>query len=365
MKLPERYVLLNPGPVTLTDSVRQSLMGRDMCHREEQFSQLMGDVRQMLTSVYGNRDAWGSVLVTGSGTAAVESMVSSIVEGAKTSLVCANGVYGERIVSMLERAGKPAVQVRSEWNAAIDFEAVEKTLQSTPSIKHVIGVHHETTTGRLNDLDRLATLCARFEKRMLVDGVSSFGGEQIDFDQWPIDAVAATANKCLHGVPGIAFVIARKDLLRGDLPGSSSLYLDLSTNYSAQESGFPAFTPAIQSLFALRQALIELEEEGGWKSRRDTYRKRSETVTETLEQLGISPYLTNAQDRSCVLTAYRLPNSKTYPMFSDPLLSRNIVIYAGQKHLEKTIFRLSFMGDLHDSDLETLTTTIGKVIESP
>ena len=361
----ERTVLLNPGPVTLTDSVRDSMRQRDMCHRETAFSDLMHDVRSRLCQIYKTEsDKWTSVLLTGSGTAAVESMVSSIVSGSKTALVAANGVYGERITNMLKHAGKSPIMVRSDWTDPIDFDAVEMQLQSEKSIEHVITVHHETTTGRLNDLDRLAEICTRYGKRMLIDCVSSFGGERIDLDKWPIHAIAATANKCLHGIPGIAFVLTQRDLVENLQSRASSLYLDLATNYSAQENGYPAFTPAIQSLYALKQALLELESGGGWQDRHKTYSQRSDRVFDALKAINIQPLLPEKEDRSSVLTAYRLPDGANYDSFSNPLLEKRIVIYAGQKELERIIFRIAVMGDLQEDDFKTLLSTIKRVQES-
>jgi 2-aminoethylphosphonate-pyruvate transaminase len=360
----ERYVLLNPGPVTLTDSVRESLTQRDMCHRESAFSALMREVRDRLGHIYNSKQTWTSVLLTGSGTAAVESMVSSLVSGERTALVAANGVYGERIESMLKHAGKSPVMVRSEWSDPINFDAVEEKLQQVSSITHVIAVHHETTTGRLNDLGRLAAICTRHGKRMLIDGVSSFGGEQFDLDNWPIDGFAATANKCLHGIPGIAFVVMPQVVAEKLRPSASSLYLDLATNYTAQEKGYPAFTPAIQSLYALKQALIELEAGGGWQQRHRMYCQRSEKVNSALNEIGIQPLLPRAEDRSSVLTAYRLPEGNDYDSLSNPLLENRIVIYAGQKELEKIIFRISVMGDLREGDFQMLFATIGEARRS-
>lgn len=361
----ERYVLLNPGPVTLTESVRESLMQRDMCHRESAFSELMGEVRDRLCQVYeSEREAWTSVLLTGSGTAAVESMVGSLVTGVGTALVAANGVYGERMESMLKHAGKNPVMVRSDWTDPIDFDEVEEQLKQVSSIEHVIAVHHETTTGRLNDLDRLAAICSRHGKRMLIDGVSSFGGERLELDNWPIDAVAATANKCLHGIPGIAFVLMPRAFAEGLRAGAPSLYLDLATNFAAQQKGYPAFTPAIQSLYALKRALVELESDGGWQQRYEIYRSRSARVMTALGEFGIEPLLISPQDRSSVLTAYRLPAGNDYDSLSEPLLEQRIVIYAGQKELERIIFRIAVMGDLQEDDFQTLIATIGQACVS-
>jgi 2-aminoethylphosphonate-pyruvate transaminase len=324
----------------------------------------MREVRDRLGHIYNSKQTWTSVLLTGSGTAAVESMVSSLVSGERTALVAANGVYGERIESMLKHAGKSPVMVRSEWSDPINFDAVEEKLQQVSSITHVIAVHHETTTGRLNDLGRLAAICTRHGKRMLIDGVSSFGGEQFDLDNWPIDGIAATANKCLHGIPGIAFVVMPQVVAEKLRPSASSLYLDLATNYTAQEKGYPAFTPAIQSLYALKQALIELEAGGGWQRRHRMYCQRSEKVNSALNEIGIQTLLPRAEDRSSVLTAYRLPEGNDYDSLSNPLLENRIVIYAGQKELEKIIFRISVMGDLREGDFQMLFATIGQARRS-
>src|SRR4051812_39165162 len=203
-------ILLNPGPVTLTARVKRALAGDDMCHREAEFAELTLDVLRGIENVYDTGGGYSAVMLSGSGTAAVEAMLSTFASKTRPTLVVCNGVYGERMAAMLARQGKPAVKLRQEWLAAIDLAKVEQAIEAQPQLANVAVVHNETTTGRLNDLGPLAALCAKRGLGLLLDAVSSFGGEQLDFAKLQPLAVAATANKCLHGAPGVSFVLARK-----------------------------------------------------------------------------------------------------------------------------------------------------------
>ena len=189
---PDRIRLLNPGPVTLSESVRRAMLGPDLCHREPAFAGMMADVRRRLRTVYGTEtESMAAVLVTGSGTSAVEAMVGTLVSADRPALVCANGVYGERIAQILTAQGKEPILLRQEWTEAIDLAAVDAALERRPDIGWVIAVHHETTTGRLNDLDALGDVCRRHDTPMLVDAVSSFGAAPLAIERWNAAAVAS------------------------------------------------------------------------------------------------------------------------------------------------------------------------------
>src|ERR1700722_13898261 len=210
-------LLLNPGPVTLSERVRRSLLQPDLCHRESEFFDLQDEARTRLLAVYGLDPAqWAAVLMTGSGTAAVESMMASLVPEGGRVLIVENGVYGERIAQMCAQYRIPHERIVGSWMEAPDVRAIAARLDAAPAdapFTHISVVHHETTTGRLNDLRRLADLCRSRDLTLLLDGVSSFGAEALDFAQGRLAAVAATANKCLHGVPGVSFVIVRREAL--------------------------------------------------------------------------------------------------------------------------------------------------------
>ncbi len=353
-----REILLNPGPVTLSERVRNALLRPDQCHREQEFADLVLRIRHRIEAVYDERPAHhDSVMVSGSGTCAVEAMVASLVPRDEAALVAANGVYGERIGAMLAAQGKRHEVVRAEWLQPIDLAGVRAALEKT-RFAAVIAVHHETTTGRLNDLDALGRLCREADVPLLLDAVSSFGGEAIDWAGWHLGAVAATANKCLHGVPGIAFVIADRQLLASRRGSSPSVYLDLQRYHEEQATGFSPFTPAVHACFALDEALDELTEEGGWRARRDLYRRRTASIRDGLAAAGIRPLL-SAADNSSMLTAFQLPDGVSYAALHDRLKRAGYVIYAGQGALSGGIFRIATMGAIEDRDLECVIAEIG------
>lgn len=347
--------LLNPGPVTLTSRVRRSLLQEDLCHREPEFAALQSEIRSRLASVYPEARAdFGAVLLTGSGTAAVEAMVGSLVPRDGLPLVVTNGVYGERMAAMLRAQGKAHELASADWGSAMDLDEVERRLALSPRISHVLAVHHETTTGRLNDLPALGALCRGHGVPLLLDAVSSFGGEEIDFAAWNLAACAATANKCLHGVPGISFVLARKSALESGVSGATSLYLDLFHQYEEQQKGSASFTQAVHACYALAEALRELEDSGGWRARHAHYRALSTQAFDGLRAQGVAPLLEIERPSSAILTAYRLPAGQAYRELHDSLKADGFVIYAGQGGLGREIFRIAVMGDLGSADIDRL-----------
>lgn len=346
-----RMRLLNPGPVTLSRRVRESLMGQDLCHRCPEFGDLQSDVRARLAAVYPEAaQHYAAVLVTGSGTAAVEAMVGSLVPKDGKALVVANGVYGERIASMLQIHKTPYEVIRSDAEQPMNVAEVDRRLAGDHGISHVIAVHHETTTGRLNVMSVLGEICRERQVSLLLDAVSSFGGERLDFENWNLQACAATANKCLHGVPGVSFVLARREILKMSESNAPCLYLDLFRNFREQEAGYPLFTPAVQVTYALQEALRELEEQGGWQRRRQQYQQRSEVVRRGLLELG-QELLLDEQHCSPVLTSFRMPEGIDFDNLYRELKARGFVIYPGQRALNGKIFRIAVMGDLTEEDM--------------
>ena len=361
-----RMRLLNPGPVTLTDEVREAQLGPDLCHRQPEFAELQGEIRQRLATVYADTaDQYSAVLITGSGTAAVECMVDSLVPRSGRALVVANGVYGERIASILSIHEKPFDVVSSPWTDPIDVAAVERRLAAGREITHVISVHHETTTGRLNDIASLGQICRRHRVPLLLDAVSSFGGELLRFAEWNIQACAATANKCLHGVPGTAFVLVRRDALENQKNAATSLYLDLFRHWQSQQQGSTQFTPAVQSMYALRAALSELDAEGGWQMRHAHYSALSSRLRQQLLELGFSLLLEDESAYSATLTSFDLPPGVSFDDLYSEMVEHGFVIYPGQKELQTRIFRIAVMGDLSSADIDEFAAGVASLIRNP
>ncbi|MBU9664397.1 2-aminoethylphosphonate aminotransferase [Burkholderia multivorans] len=344
-------LLLNPGPVTLTERVRRSLLQPDLCHRESEFFDLQDEARARLVAAYELDPAeWTAVLMTGSGTAAVESMIAALVPKDGKLLVIENGVYGERITQIATQYGIAHDVLKHEWMQAPDLAQIAARLDAG-GYSHVAVIHHETTTGRLNDLGAIADVCRARGVKLLVDGVSSFGAEAIDFAGGDIDAVAATANKCLHGVPGAAFVIVRRSALAN--AASRTYYLDLGRLAKLQDQRNTPFTPSVHAYYALVEALREFDEAGGWRARHARYKALANQAQAGLAARGM-PLVLPEGASSVVLRAYRLPQGVTYEALHDGLKARGFVIYAGQGGLSKELFRISTMGAIEAADVERL-----------
>ncbi|WP_321940617.1 2-aminoethylphosphonate aminotransferase [Burkholderia cepacia] len=344
-------LLLNPGPVTLTERVRRSLLQPDLCHRESEFFDLQDEARARLVAAYELDPAeWTAALMTGSGTAAVESMIAALVPQDGKLLVIENGVYGERITQIATQYGIAHEVLKHEWMQAPDLAQIAARLDAG-GYSHVAVIHHETTTGRLNDLGAIAGVCRARGVKMLVDGVSSFGAEAIDFAGGDIDAVAATANKCLHGVPGAAFVIVRRSALAK--AASRTYYLDLGRLAKLQDQRNTPFTPSVHAYYALVEALREFDEAGGWRARHAHYKALADRAQAGLAARGM-PLVLPEGESSVVLRAYRLPQGVTYETLHDGLKARGFVIYAGQGGLSKELFRISTMGAIQAADVDRL-----------
>ncbi|HDR9801251.1 TPA: 2-aminoethylphosphonate aminotransferase [Burkholderia cenocepacia] len=344
-------LLLNPGPVTLSERVRRSLLQPDLCHRESEFFDLQDEARARLVAAYELDPAeWAAVLMTGSGTAAVESMIAALVPQDGKLLVIENGVYGERITQIATQYGIAHEVLKHEWMQAPDLAQIAAKLDAG-GYSHVAVIHHETTTGRLNDLGAIAEVCRARGVKMLVDGVSSFGAEAIDFAGGDIDAVAATANKCLHGVPGAAFVIVRRSALVK--AASRTYYLDLGRLAKLQDQRNTPFTPSVHAYYALVEALREFDEAGGWRARHAHYKALADQAQAGLAARGM-PLVLPEGASSVVLRAYRLPQGVTYEALHDGLKARGFVIYAGQGGLSKELFRISTMGAIQAADVDRL-----------
>ena len=340
---------MNPGPVNVTDKVRDAQLRGDLCHRESEFSDLMSSIRKKLLRAFGIEQEYSATLITGSGTAALEMAVSSCLTPGRSMLIIQNGVYGERIGKMADVYGMDKHVLSYGWGEAPRLEEVEQALGENPSIEVIAMVHHETTTGLLNPLPGVALLAKQYDKRLVADCISSLGGDNINFEQYPIDFVVGTANKCIHGLPGVSFVLHRKvDLYRiEDIP-ARSIYFHLARHHKAQEQGDTLFTPAIQAHYALDTALDELLEETVC-GRIERYKKVAERLRKGFKEIGLECLIPEGQQSNC-LTALKLSNGISYDWLHDRLKENGFIVYAGQGLLNKKIFRIANMGNIRDEE---------------
>ena len=355
------WVLLNPGPANTSRAVRQALLIPDLCHREPEFFEVMRECRARLVRAAG-ADGFAAVLFAGSGTAAVEATVCSAVPRDRALLVVVNGVYGDRLMKIARVHGIPAEALPYDLTSPAAPADVEGVLRTHPAISHVALVHHETTTGLLNPVAAVARVVARAGRRLIVDAMSSLFGEPLDVAAEGIDFVAASANKCLQGVPGVSFVLGRRtalDALRDQPP--RSVYLDLYNHYATQEADNTPFTPAIQVLHAMRAALQELEREGV-TARILRYAENARVLREGMAALGFEILVPEAA-RSNILTTFRLLPGLGYDPLHDAMKRRGYIIYAGQGDIRTYAFRVSNMGTLTPTDMEGVVAAFAEALQ--
>jgi 2-aminoethylphosphonate-pyruvate transaminase len=271
-------------------------------------------------------------------------------------LVLENGVYGERLTRLAEIHGIAVHSIRHGWLEAWNLESVASAL-ATGGFTHVAAVHHETTCGRLNPAEQLASLCEQYAVELLLDGVSSFAAESIPFQSAALSACAVTANKCLHGIPGSCFVLLRREALARAVHPPRSLTLDLALWADHQDRRSTPFTPPVNALLALDQALTELSAAGGWRARHARYTHLAGRVARCLAGFRVQSMLPEGES-SCVLRSYRLPGDKSYERVHDGLKQRGFVVYAGQGRLVTEMFRISTMGDITEYDIERLLASL-------
>jgi 2-aminoethylphosphonate-pyruvate transaminase len=350
-------ILLNPGPVNVSPRVTAALARGDLCHREPEAYALLDRIRQRLCTAFAPGGGFTAVLVTGSGTAALEMAVTSVLSPHGRLVVATNGAYGERIAAMARAARLPYTVVQGEWTAPPDLKALEAAI-GEPDVEAVAVVHHETTTGLLNPVAAVAAIARRHGKLVLVDSVSGLAGDALDLDR-DADLVAGTANKCIQGLPGMAFVLVRTAVLeRLAAHPPRSVYLSLAT-YAT--NAMP-FTPAIQAGYAFDEALAELLEEGV-EARLARYARAAAQLRAGFGRLGLELVLPPAL-RSSSITALRLPEGRSYATLHDGLKSRGFVVYEGQGRLARDLFRVANMGHLTAANFDRFLAALEQVLAS-
>jgi 2-aminoethylphosphonate-pyruvate transaminase len=340
-----RTILLNPGPVNVSPRVAQALLRGDLCHRESEFSALQSRVRELLCRAFAPYGGYTAVLLTGSGTAALEAAVSSSLNPQRKMLVINNGVYGARMAQMASIHGFDVVELIFPWTSAPDLRQIDHTLRQDPAIEVVSLVHHETTTGLLNPVAAIGEMVRQYGRVLLVDSISGLGGEEIDLATAGIGLCVGTANKCIQGLPGVSFVLVKTtEMERMQAFPPHTLYFHLPMLHAHQQRESTPFTPAIQALYALDEALQELLEEGV-AQRIARYQAAAHLLRDDFESLGLKCLLP-PDLRSNTITSLELPAGFTYETLHDALKARGYVIYAGQGDLATRAFRIANMGHL-------------------
>ncbi len=359
-------ILLNPGPVNVSERVRRALLKPDICHRESECRELLQGIRVKLLRAFAphHEDEYVALLVTGSGTAAVEAMVTSSIAPGHSLLIVSNGVYARRMAAMAAASKIPTLDLPGPDDQRGDLAPVEAALRQQSDIQAVAVAHHETSTGLLNPIQELGAMAAAAGRSLMVDGVSSLAGENIDLRACHVGMIAGSSGKCIQGFPGLGFVLVRRDLMEQMMAYEPrSVYFHLPTYYREQEAGSVPFTPAVQLAYALDEALSELLDEGV-AHRVARYRRMAQIVRDGMEALGLSFYLRDdpALIGSNTLTAWYLPEGVQYERLHDLLRERGYIIYAGQSNLAQKIFRIANIGALTETTMKDFMAAFASVL---
>lgn len=366
MTLPPRRILLNPGPATTSDTVKQALLISDVCPRDPEFTALLAEVLRRLAAIVGDPAAYVAVPFPGSGTTAVEAALGSVVPPDGDLLIIDNGDYGARMAAIARALAIPHRVVAPGWGRPVDLDEVERALHASPAAGGYLAfAHHETSTGMLNPLEALAALARRRGVGVIVDAMSSLGGIPIDADTAGIDYLVSSANKCIQGMAGLSFVIASRRALEG-LRGvpARSYSLDLRAQQeSLERSGQTRFTTPPQVVSALRQALLELEAETV-EGRRRRYDRCYAALVEGVRALGFEPLLPPQQE-SRILVALREPEAHwwAFEPTRAALAARGFTIYPGTSRAIPT-FRLSVLGDLEVDDIHAFVDAFAEQLRA-
>ena len=357
-------ILLNPGPVNVSERVRQALLRPDLCHRESEFAELLHGIQDKLLKAFvpGAESEYAAAVLTGSGTAAVEAALVSSVPHGKRVLVINNGVYGERM-SLMANGQKIAIpDIKLDWGKRPTGDLIKQALKVHPEVQTVAMVHHETTIGLINPAEEISEAVDSLGRVFLLDSVSGLGGESIDIARSHMYLVAGTAGKCIQGFPGVSFVLVRRGFMeRMRAYPKRSWYLSLSQYMDEKGRGTVPFTPAVQIYYAFDEALSELLEEGV-ANRVQRLRRAAAMIRQKMSALGLKA-LVPAELQSNSITSYLLPEGLTYDVLHDRLKERGYVIYAGQGALASQIFRVANMGALNESDLQGFLTAFQDVLD--
>ncbi len=355
-------ILLTPGPLTTREATRRAML-KDWGSRDPAFVALTAELRERLLGVAGGHGSHAAVPLQGSGTFAVEATIATLVRRADRLLVLANGAYGDRMISIATRLGLDVRALRWAEDVAIDPGAVDAALEADPGITHVALVHCETTTGLLNPMEAVAQIVARHGRRLLLDAMASFGALPIDLATTPITAVIASSNKCLEGTPGLGFTLIETSVLGAAEGACASLSLDLHAQWRGfQANGQWRFTPPVQVVAALVEALRALDQEGGAPARLARYSDNLDVLVRGMARFGFELYLAPALQAPIIAT-FRTPGDGrfVFSRFYDGLAKRGFLIYPG-KLTRGESFRIGCIGALDRRDFERLLTAVGEVM---
>jgi len=357
------YVLFSPGPVMTSARVKAALVHHDICHRDDDYSAVVERLQGKLRPVFGAGPAHEMLLITGSGTAAMEMAISSAIPAGKKILVVENGAFGERLEEIAALHGIGRVVLRYPWGELPSARDVARSLESEPDIAGVVMIQHETSVGLLNPVGEVGRLCRARGITLIVDAVAALGAEDVDVVRDHVEICYSSANKCLHSVSGVSFLCVAPEVWgRIATVAPRVYYLDMLRHrrYLSELRQTP-FTPAVSSFFALETALDELAEEGGVPARRELYRKRNLRIRRVFTDLGFESF-TNTGRESHTISTFRLPDFLTVEGLYEAMKRRGFIVYRAKGELAARHVQIANMGEISDATIDAFLAAIAAVV---
>ncbi len=357
-------LLFTPGPLTTSYCVKEAGL-TDLGSRDYSFIKIIAEVREKLLKL-ANADSadYESVIIQGSGTYGIESVISSAISPTGCLLNIVNGAYGRRISQIAKVHSIPLHELHYEENQIPDLHEIETKLQNNPEITHIALVHGETTTGLINPIEKTGEISAKYNKTFIVDAMSTFGAYEIDIPKAKISFLISSSNKCIEGIPGFSFVLASRKALEACKNQARTLSLDLYEQWAGLNSnGQFRFTPPVQAILSFHTALEELEKEGGIKERSLRYLHNNIILVNEMGKIGFRLYLPD-EIRGYIITSFLYPEDRNFNFndFYQRLNEKGFVIYPGK--LSKTdCFRIGNIGQLYPEDMINLIQAVKEVIK--
>ena len=345
---PPRRLLLGPGPSMVHPRVLQALSAPLLGHLDPAFLTVMNDIQQSLRPLFATTNPF-TIAVSGTGSAGMEAAIVNIVEPGDAVIVGVNGVFGTRLATVVERCGGKTIKLEVPWGQVIPPDMIETALRRSSPVKAVVLVHAETSTGAWQPLEPVGAMCRNHQALLIVDAVTSLGGVPVDVDRWGIDACYSATQKCLSCPPGLAPLTLSPQALsviKSRRTPCQSWYLDMGlvADYWAEGSRAYHHTAPVSMLYALRESLRLIEQEG-LPARFARHRLNSDALVAGLMELELTP-LPSAEHRLPMLSCVTVPPHLDEAAVRQQLLQQfGIEIGGGLGPLKGKVWRIGLMGE--------------------
>jgi len=361
----ERKMLFTPGPVITSERVKKAALLPDLCHRSPVFEELYRAVQNNLIRIYnGNTKKYSAIVVSGSGTASNETVLSSVLKDDEKVLLISNGDFGNRLKAIIECYGIGLNLIELKWGEYPDLSRIENELRNDNNIKLISMVFHETSTGMINPVHEVGKLAKDYNKMYHVDAISAIGGEDVNVERDNIDFSTGVPNKSVSGQPGVSFIcIKRESIKQIENNPKRNIYLNLQNHIKkAEECNQTPNTPSVVILLTLNEALKELFQEG-LDNRIKRYKEDAKIIRKGLKDLNLRFLLNNENYMSNTVTSAFLPEKINLNNFIKKMYDAGFIVYPGKGPLlKRRMFQVANMGQIYPKDCLAFNDIIEKIL---